>query len=175
MSKVLLLNNENEPLNITSWRRAVVLLIKGKAQYIEKVCELDNCIKIGETYIPRTIKLTYKVAIPELELPLSRENIFARDRHTCQYCGKEFDSSELTLDHVYPKSRGGDNSWENLITCCKECNQTKADRTPEEADMIILSKPQKPEKYWDFEFSKINDAEKATWIDYWNENNKYAS
>lgn len=167
MSKVLLLTNENEPLNITSWRRALVLLIKGKAEYIEKLYELEKSIKIGETYIPRTIKLTYNVAIPELELPFSRENIFARDNYTCQYCGREFKSRELTLDHVLPKSRGGKDDWENIVACCKHCNQTKANRTPEEANMPLLSEPKKPEDYWTFEFSKIDDSEKDLWNDYY--------
>lgn len=175
MSKVLLLNNENEPLNITSWKRAFVLLIKGKAEYIEKICELDDCIKIGENYIPRTIKLTYNVAIPELELPFSRENIFARDKHICQYCGKEFSSKELTLDHVFPKSRGGETSWENIVACCKSCNQYKADRTPEEAGLILLNNPKKPESYWEFEFSKIEPEQSTIWLDYWGKELKLAS
>jgi len=167
MSKVLLLNNENEPLNITSWRRALVLLIKGKAEYIEKLYELEKSIKIGETYIPRTIKLTYNVAIPELELPFSRENIFARDNYTCQYCGMEFKSSDLTLDHVFPKSRGGKDDWGNIVACCKHCNQKKSNRTPDEANMPLLSEPKKPQDYWTFEFSKIDDCEKDIWIDYY--------
>ena len=167
MSKVLLLNNENEPLNITSWRRAVVLLIKGKAEYIEKIYELEKSIKIGETYIPRTIKLTYNVAIPKLELPFSRENIFARDKNTCQYCGKVFPTTQLTLDHVFPKSRGGEDDWENIVTCCKHCNQKKADKTPREANMPLLNEPSKPQDYWLFEFSKIDDDDKETWTDYY--------
>lgn len=146
-----------------------MLLIKGKAEYIEKICELDNCIKIGENYIPRTIKLTYDVAIPELELPFSRENIYARDKHICQYCGKEFEPKELTLDHVFPKSRGGDTSWDNIVACCKACNQFKADRTPEEAGLVLLNKPKKPEQYWDFEFSKVCEYDKKHWGAYYKE------
>lgn len=167
MNKVLLLNNENEPLNITSWKRAFVLLIKGKAEYIEKIYEIDKCIKIGETYIPRTIKLTYNVAIPKTELPFSRENIYARDNHICQYCGKKFVANELTLDHVFPKSRGGETDWENIVTCCKSCNQVKANRTPDEARMPLLNEPQKPIDYWDFEFTKINAIDSYYWSDYY--------
>lgn len=167
MNKVLLLTNENEPLNITSWKRAFVLLIKGKAEYIEKIYEIEECIKIGETYIPRTIKLTYNVAIPKMELPFSRENIYARDEHICQYCGREFPAKELTLDHVYPKSRGGDTDWENIVTCCKHCNQKKADRTPEEAGMPLLNLPEKPIDYWDFEFTKTNTTDRNYWSDYY--------
>lgn len=167
MSKVILLNNELEPLNITSWRRALVLLIKGKAECIEKISTIEECIKIGDTYIPNTIKLTYDVAIPELELPFSRENIFERDGHICQYCGEKFNAYELTLDHVFPKSRGGKEDWENIATCCKKCNQKKADRTPEEANMPLLNQPKKPEDYWTFELAKINRADVKYIKDYY--------
>lgn len=167
MSKVLLLSNNCEPLNITSWKRAVVLLIKGKAEYAEKVNNLDDYIKKGEYYIPRTIKLTYEMAIPTLELPFSRENIYLRDDYTCQYCGEKFSAEELTLDHVFPKSRGGENSWENLVTCCKHCNSKKADRTPKEAGMVLLNKPEKPEDYWLFEFSKKNQICGEYWQSYY--------
>lgn len=156
MNRVLLLNNEYEPLNITSWKRAIVLLIKGKAEYLDKIDKIDDYIKVGDKYIPRTIKLTYNVAIPKLELPFSRENIYERDDYICQYCGEKFPHRELTLDHVFPKSRGGENSWENIVTCCKKCNQKKADRTPEEAGMKLLNQPQKPEDYWTFELAKID-------------------
>lgn len=167
MSKVLLLNNEYEPLNITSWKRAIVLLIKGKAEYIDKINKLDDYIIIGEYYIPKTIKLTYEMAIPDPELPFSRENIYLRDDYTCQYCGEKFSAAELTLDHVFPKSRGGKNSWENIVTCCKHCNGEKADRTPEEAGMVLLNKPKKPDDYWLFEFSKKNKIEGKYWQNYY--------
>lgn len=167
MSKVLLLNKECEPLNITSWRRAFVLLIKGKAEYIEKLNEIEDYIKVGEYYIPKTIKLTYEMAIPELELPFSRENIFIRDSYICQYCGEKFEKEELTLDHVFPKSRGGKTDWNNIVSCCKKCNQKKADRTPEEAGMPLLHSPEKPEDFWVFEFTKKNTIDERYWEEYY--------
>jgi 5-methylcytosine-specific restriction endonuclease McrA len=167
MNKVLVLTNDCEPLNITSWKRAIVLLLKGKAEYIEKIFELDSCIKIGQTYIPRTIKLTYDVAIPKQELPFSRENIFARDGHRCQYCGRIFPEKELTLDHVFPKSRGGKDEWDNIVTCCKHCNQEKADRTPEEANMPLINKPERPLDYWDFELKKFDNIGDIYWQNYY--------
>ncbi len=170
MKKVLLLNSDCEPLHITSWKRAVVLLIKGKAEYIEKLEGIENYIKIDEYYIPKTIKLTYDVAVPELELPFSRENIFIRDEHTCQYCGRKFPSSELTLDHVYPKSRLGPDIWENIATCCKECNQKKADRTPKEAGMKLIKRPSRPDDYLLFEISNSKENR-----EYWEKFYKKAS
>jgi len=145
MSQVLLLNQDNKPLQYTNWRRAVVLLIKGKAEEIqENIDQLESYIKLGEYYIPKCIKLKEQMAIPAKELPFSRHNIFKRDNYTCQYCGKHLEQNELTIDHVYPKSRLGPDIWENLVTCCKECNQKKADKTPKEAHMKLLKRPIRP-------------------------------
>ena len=118
-SKVLLLNIENEPIQVCNWKQAILLIIKGKAEALKYIDELDYTIKQGEVVIPNIIRLNYKIAVPELELPFCRENIFIRDDYTCQYCGKHFPSSELTLDHVYPKSRFGPDIWENIVACCK--------------------------------------------------------
>lgn len=166
MGKVLLLNKECEPLNIMSWKRAFVLLIKGKAEYLDKLDQIEDYIKVGEYYIPKTIKLTYEMAIPELELPFSRENIFIRDGYTCQYCGRKFSYGELTLDHIYPKSRGGRTTWENIVTCCKSCNQKKADMTPQEADMPLLSEPTVPD-FWLFELTQKNKIDEKYWGEYY--------
>lgn len=166
MGNVLLLNKEYEPLNIMSWKRAFVLLIKGKAEYIDKLNQIEDYIKVGDYYIPKTIKLTYDMAIPELELPFSRENIFIRDGYTCQYCGMEFSYSELTLDHIFPKSRGGATSWKNIVTCCKRCNQKKADMTPQEANMKLLNEPVEPD-FWLFELTQKNKIDEKYWGEYY--------
>ncbi len=144
MPQVLLLNNDNQPLQYTSWKRAVVLLLKGKAEVEEKIKRIEDYIKVGEYYIPKCIRLKEQMAIPTKELPFSRTNIFKRDKYTCQYCGKHLEKDELTIDHVFPKSRMGPDIWENLVTCCKECNQKKANRTPKEAHMKLIKRPVRP-------------------------------
>lgn len=144
MPQVLLLNNDNQPLQYTSWRRAVVLLLKGKAEVEETLKHIEDYIRVGEYYIPKCIRLKEQMAIPHKELPFSLTNIFKRDNYTCQYCGKHLEKDELTLDHVFPKSRMGPDIWENLVTCCKECNQKKANRTPKEAHMKLLKRPVRP-------------------------------
>ena len=90
MAKVLLLNSNEKPLRITSWKRALVLLIKGKAQCAEHISSIEDFIEVENQYIPRIIKLNYNVAVPDKELPFCRENIFIRDNYTCQYCGRKF-------------------------------------------------------------------------------------
>jgi 5-methylcytosine-specific restriction endonuclease McrA len=94
------------------------------------------------------------LAVQLKELPFCRENILVRDEFVCQYCGKKFPAAELTLDHVFPKSRLGPDIWENIVTCCKECNQKKADRTPKEARMKLLRRPYRPKDYLLFELKK---------------------
>lgn len=163
MSRVLLLNSENEPLRICSWKRALVLLMKGKAQCEKSIQNIEDYINIDSTSIPKVIRLNYNVAVPYKELPFNRENVFVRDEYTCQYCGKKFPASELTLDHVYPKSRFGPDIWENIVTCCKECNQYKADKTPKEAGMKLLRRPFRPKEYFEYEMKKYSYYEQLYW------------
>ncbi len=154
MQKVLLLDKDNKPINICSWKRALVLIMKGKATNARLLNDIENMIKIDNILIPRVIKLTYKLAVPYKELPFCRENILVRDEFVCQYCGKKFPPDKLTLDHVFPKSRLGPDIWENIVACCEECNQKKADRTPKEAKMKLLRRPYRPKDYFSFELKK---------------------
>lgn len=149
MEQVLLLNASDEPLRVCTWRRALMLVLKGKA---DEISSIDNFVEMQESDVPHIIKMRYYVAVPKTELPFSKQNIFVRDDYTCQYCGKKH--TRLTLDHVFPKSRGGDYSWENIVAACPECNQRKADRTPEEAGMPLLRKPCRPSDYLEFEIKK---------------------
>ncbi len=166
MKKVLLLDSHNHPINICSWKRALILLIKGKAENARMLNDIDSMIKVDNILIPCVIKLTYELAVPYKELPFCRENILVRDNFVCQYCGKKFTSEELTLDHVYPKSRFGPDIWENIVACCKECNQTKADRTPKEARMKLLRRPYRPKDYLMFEMQKYPQSLIKYWLEY---------
>jgi 5-methylcytosine-specific restriction endonuclease McrA len=148
MGKVLVLNASYEPLNITSWRRAVVLLIKGKAEQLE-----HNVQYVYSGFpLPSVIRLRHYVRVPYKEIPLTRRNILERDRHTCQYCN--YKGEQLTLDHVIPRSRGGGDTWENLVTACVRCNVKKGNRTPKEANMHLRTQPRKPYSSLHFEIVK---------------------
>ncbi|CCQ67291.1 MULTISPECIES: HNH endonuclease [Crocosphaera] len=148
MGKVLVLNASYEPLNITSWRRAVVLLIKGKAEQLEN----NERLIYTDFPLPSVIRLRHYVRVPYKEIPLTRRNILERDRHTCQYCGYKGD--QLTLDHVFPRSRGGGDTWENLVTACVRCNVKKGNRTPKEAQMNLRYQPRRPYSSLQFELVK---------------------
>jgi 5-methylcytosine-specific restriction endonuclease McrA len=92
-------------------------------------------------HAPSVIRLTEYIHIPFERRSLSRKNILLRDHSTCQYCGRQYPPSELTLDHVLPRSRGGESAWDNLVACCKRCNHKKGNRTPEESGMHLLRRP----------------------------------
>jgi len=135
-------------------------MLKGKAQEVEHWDSFLN----ENISTPAVIRLNYYVAVPYKELPFNKKNILIRDNYTCQYCGKK--CHDLTLDHVLPKSRGGDYSWENIVAACKECNQKKADRTPKEAGMKLLRKPYRPKNYMVFEMKKYDKAKQENWKKY---------
>ena len=139
---VLLLNANYEPLNVCTTRRAVGLLTKGKAEMLLNGRGYIHTVRVS---IPRpsVIRLGYMIKRPRPKVKLSKQEIFRRDNHTCQYCGKK--AKGLTIDHVVPRHRGGDHSWDNLVTACPECNRKKGGRTLQEAKMILLRLPCEPQ------------------------------
>ena len=137
---VLVLNASYEPINICAARRAIVLVLKGLAMPEEENGHYLHAARLAMR-VPSVIRLLEYRRIPHQTRALSRKNILLRDRNTCQYCGLVLPSSELTLDHVVPRSRGGSSTWENLVACCHPCNNRKGNRTPEEAGMRLARQP----------------------------------
>ena len=137
---VLVLNASYEPINICAARRALVLILKGVASPEEFSSNLLHSARQA-LKLPSVIRLLEYRRIPHQTRALSRKNILMRDRYTCQYCQRILPSSELTLDHVVPRSRAGETTWENLVACCHFCNNRKGGRTPEEAGMRLVRAP----------------------------------
>ena len=137
---VLVLNASYEPINVCAARRALVLVLKGVASAEELSQNLIHSSRHAMP-MPSVIRLLEYRRIPHQTRALSRKNILMRDRYTCQYCHKTLPSSELTLDHVMPRSRAGETTWENLVACCHPCNNRKGSRTPEEAGMKLARAP----------------------------------
>src|SRR5512134_2760554 len=137
---VLVLNASYEPINICAARRALVLVLKGVASAEEESYAAVHSAR-ASVKLPSVIRLLEYRRIPHQTRSLSRKNILMRDRYTCQYCLKPLPSSELTLDHVIPRSRSGETTWENLVACCHHCNNRKGSRTPEEAGMKLSRQP----------------------------------
>ncbi len=140
MDKVLVLNSDYTPLNVTSIRRGFILVIKGKAEVLRQ--DADNIVtSIGEFVRPLIIRLLSYVRFKTKPVKLNRKRIFKRDNNECVYCGSK---RNLTIDHIMPRSRGGKNTWSNLVTCCSNCNLKKGNRTPEEASMRMNYKAYEP-------------------------------
>jgi 5-methylcytosine-specific restriction endonuclease McrA len=141
MTRVLVLNATYEPINVTSVKRAVILLLKNRAEIIESgVGELHSESMSMST--PVVIRLIVYVRIPRnMHRRITRRAIFARDGHACQYCGAE---GTLTIDHVVPRSRGGEHEWENVVASCWPCNKRKGNALPREAGMKLTRTPRLP-------------------------------
>ncbi|MGH9632503.1 MAG: HNH endonuclease [Bryobacteraceae bacterium] len=137
---VLVLNASYEPINICAARRALVLILKGVAS-AEEHAPIQVHSSRHTLKLPSVIRLLEYRRIPHQARALSRKNILMRDRYTCQYCHKSPPAGELTLDHVIPRSRAGETSWENLVACCHSCNNRKGNRTPDEAGLKLVRAP----------------------------------
>ena len=170
-SKVLVLNKFYAAVRIVSARRAFTLLVRDAAEIIHvddgqyfnhslaswlEVSELAREFEPDrhdwvrtvrfEIAVPRVIRLLGYDRLPSQEVKLNRRNLFARDRNRCQYCGRIFPTSELSIDHVVPRSQGGPDTWENLVCACVKCNAKKGGRTPAQAHMKLVNQPRKPKR-----------------------------
>ena len=144
MGSVLVLNASHEPLNVVSVRRAIVLLLKDKAEVLEATEQRVRSAGLSIP-VPLVIRLVYYVRVPyRLNVPLSRRTVLMRDNYTCQYCGAQPSQSELTVDHIVPKVRGGETSWENVVCACRDCNLSKGSRLLSETNMRLLNEPGRP-------------------------------
>ena len=142
MQQVLVLNASYEPLNVCSVRRAHVLVWKGKAEILESLPK--GLRSASDTYVwPHVIRLVQYVRVPRaIQRKISRRALFARDGWRCMYCGTA--SGRLTLDHVVPRSRGGESVWDNVVTSCAPCNMRKGNRLPHEVEMNLRKPPRAP-------------------------------
>jgi 5-methylcytosine-specific restriction endonuclease McrA len=171
-ASVLVLNKLFMAVHIISVRRAFVLLCKDLAEVVSleegqfatynfatwrEVSEYrakffrqedDDWVRTptSEIQVPRVIRLLSYDKLPRQTVKFNRRNIFARDNNQCQYCGKRFPTTELSLDHVTPRSQGGQSTWDNIVCACINCNVRKGGRTPREAHMTLIRKPEKPKR-----------------------------
>jgi len=140
MDKVLVLNSDYTPLNVTDVRRGFILVSKGKAEIVKE--DVNKIVTtIGEFVRPLIISLVNYVRFRRGGIKVGRRRIFKRDGYQCGYCGS---SRNLTIDHIVPRSKGGDNSWTNLVTCCNRCNNEKDSKTLEETGMKLRVTPYEP-------------------------------
>jgi len=163
---VLVLNANFEPLNVCNTRRAITLVISGKA----------NLVMNGRGYIrtvskafprPSIIRLSHMIKRPRQHVHLTKREILRRDNYTCQYCGRKM--PHLTIDHVIPRHLGGNHTWENLVAACPSCNHHKGGRTLEQAHMKLLKQPKEPPSSATYLFAKHieNNREWMPFIEGW--------
>ena len=138
---VLVLNQNYEPITVCDVRRAVVLTYLGKAEIIEKDSSFVRSISLSVP-LPLVVRILVYIRVPGKRIMLSRKNVIKRDKHICQYCGVK--DVPMTVDHIIPKNLGGEDSWENLICACVDCNNKKGNRTLEQVNIIPLNRPKKP-------------------------------
>jgi len=141
-SRVLVLNQNYEPMSVCSARRALIMQLLGKVEVVEtydgvKVRSVNRAIPL-----PSVVRLGAYIKVPYKKILLTRKNIIKRDRHICQYCGDR--DGPMTVDHVVPKSYGGSDTWENMVCACERCNNRKGDHLPDRAGMKLLRKPRRP-------------------------------
>ncbi len=161
-ASVLVLNRIWQAVNVIHGRRAIALLYVGRGKAVDadygahcwdswlahsrlaEAAEDTVATVSGALRVPRVIQLLDYDRVPRPRVKFTRTNVYLRDQHRCQYCGRRESPSDLTLDHVHPRSRGGQTSWRNIVVSCFGCNAKKADRLPEEAGMPLLSEPRQP-------------------------------
>jgi len=196
-NNVLVLNKHYAAVRVVSVRRAFLLLFRQMAEvvHVEKdeflSYDLESWCDVSELKwrfepdghdwlrtvqleiaVPRIIRLLFYDRLPRQQVKFNRRNIFARDQSRCQYCGKRFSTTELSLDHVVPRSRGGTSTWENVVCCCIQCNVRKGGRTPQEAHMKLTTPPKQPRRSPVLRI-KLSEGRYASWkhfLDhaYWN-------
>jgi 5-methylcytosine-specific restriction endonuclease McrA len=182
--RVLVLNRAWQPVNIVGMRRAINLLFQEHAQVIHadasghRVMPLAEWLAFSEKHpdpansiravrlavlAPSVLLLTEYDRLPRREVRFSRRNVYLRDAHRCQYCGRVFEVAELTLDHVVPREKGGKTNWENIVTACSRCNAKKANRLPNLAGMVLRKLPARP-KWRAFLTAFAGEEEAAPWL-----------
>jgi len=143
MGRALVLNATYEPIGVVSGRRALILALAEKVDVLAEYEDVWSSAALAVA-VPSVVRLRYYVKVPyKRTAPLSRRAVFARDSGRCQYCGKSAES----IDHVVPRSKGGDHVWENVVACCRRCNTSKGDRLLRDCALSLRSKPVAPTQY----------------------------
>jgi 5-methylcytosine-specific restriction endonuclease McrA len=170
MEQTLLLNATYEPLKVVHWQKAITLWCQGKVEVISVYDREIRSVSFSFK-LPSVIRLLRYIKIKRTidYVPFSRANIYARDDHSCQYCGKVFPTAELTFDHVVPVAQGGRKDWENIVTCCVACNRRKGGRTPAEA-ACTSSAPTSRTRAGHPDHGGAQECARDSWRDYfyWN-------
>jgi 5-methylcytosine-specific restriction endonuclease McrA len=144
-ANTLLLDCGYQPVAVISWQRAVCLLTRNKIEVIEEYEDRELRSRTWVIKMPAVVRLLRAFRRHKKKVKFSRYNILARDRWKCQYCDDRLSLHDATYDHVVPRSKGGQTHWENIVSCCGDCNLKKRNRTPQEAGMRLRKPPTRPD------------------------------
>lgn len=144
MEGTLLLNASYEPLRVIPWQKAISLFFLGKVEVVEEYDREVRSVSLA-VRMPAVVRLLRYIKLGRKRPPLSRLNLLARDNFQCQYCARIVTYKEATIDHVVPRSQGGETSWTNVVVACHPCNRTKGGRTPKQAKMELLNAAIEPD------------------------------
>jgi len=170
----LLLNSTYEPLQVISWQRAVTMVYLGKVEVVSSYKRVLRAVS-WSVLAPAVVRLVRFVRRCRGRVAFSRRNVLLRDEYRCQYCGQRFAPTELTCDHVVPRSLGGRSTWENLVTACIACNRKKGSRTPEQAHMFPARPPRRPESLPPLAFKLGSRSPPEPWREFLAWQNRTAS
>lgn len=165
MLHTLLLNSTYECIAFITEKKVFKLLAKGKIEVLDSWDEKISFGKGKKIGHPAVVRLNHHVRWIPRKVRFNRTGVFRRDQYICQFCSKALTPSKVTLDHLMPRSRGGDLSWKNCVTCCFPCNNKKGNRTPEEAGLILLKKPIVPQLTISNEFALMK-VRHSSWTNY---------
>jgi 5-methylcytosine-specific restriction endonuclease McrA len=164
--KALVLNASYEPLRIVSWQKALILWFQDKVEILEYHKQFVRSVSVTFE-LPSVLRMKKYVKPKRIDgVRYCRENLYVRDLYTCQYCCVKFAAKDLTIDHVLPASQGGLKNWTNTVTACRKCNQKKANRTPEKANMPLLKPAKSPAWLPVLEHEVPSNSAPAVWKEY---------
>ena len=153
-------------MKVLDWQKALILWFQDKVEILEYHTVFARS-STRQYRLPSVLRLkSYIRGAHRHRIRFCRENVYMRDQYKCQYCGKAHERRELTLDHIFPASRGGIKSWQNMVTACRRCNQKKANRTPEQARMPLLSRPEQPQWLPEKEIKISTSHSPESWQNY---------
>ena len=161
----LLLASTYEPLKIISWKKAVILTILRKVEVVEAYERMVHSPSLSLS-LPAVVRLHRTIPRRPHRVKFSRQNIFFRDRYTCQYCNRPHPAHLLTYDHVWPKSKGGKTTWDNVVTSCISCNLKKGNKLPHSANLRLVKRPEEPKWLPNIALSLRVESAPLIWHDY---------
>jgi len=162
--RTLLLDNTYHPVRVIDWQKAMILILTGRAEILDEYQDVKIRAPQTSFVLPKILRM-YSRYKGKREIRFCRNNVYWRDNYTCQYCYNQFPTQHLTFDHIVPVSKGGNTNWENVVTCCTDCNCKKANKNLQQSGFKLMKKPKKP-KFCNYIVLKLKTSDPPEWFDW---------